>query len=95
MYLQINNRSFAYYEFLANVVITGFRIIVNLLLCYIFVAISLKKKNAIFQIDSLGNILIVKPANSNVESSSGPSSGTTYTSSAFVSSDLANKIEVP
>jgi hypothetical protein len=59
--------SLVYYEFLDNVIIGGFRIIVNLMLCYLFIAISIKQTNAIYQIDSLGKILIVKQARSKTQ----------------------------
>jgi hypothetical protein len=62
VYLQVNHKLIQYYQFLDHVIIGGFRIVANLMLCYLFLVSSLNQKNTICQIDSLGRILIVKQA---------------------------------
>ena len=47
--------------FLDKTVIGLMRALTNFFLCYVFVSISLKRKNIIVQIDSLGNILVAVP----------------------------------
>ena len=44
-------------------IIGSFRFIIDFMLCFLFLSMSIKPKNMIYQIDSLGNILIVKQTN--------------------------------
>jgi hypothetical protein len=92
-YLQKERFDSTLYGFLDNVVIGGSRMIVNLMLCYLFVKISLKRTNVIYQIDSLGNIFIVKPAKSELLCESDPASENSFDGLPRVTFSTANRID--
>lgn len=41
--------------------ISGLVMLVNFFICYVFLKISIRQKGVFYQIDSIGNILIIKP----------------------------------